>query len=220
MGLAFLFRKRRFCPSTLSRRVRYVHYRSSFSPDLCSRRCSDWASAPFARRLASSVCFIPLYRSAEWGQLHSVFSADPDRHDPSWALNRPARLCALPPWFCNAIRIKPAFLWFDLWGFVRIYSLSSFSSSAKEHDCIKQPCSFVFCDPPGILMSALTGSLFLFLQVFQQHLAHHRAGRFGERQPQCPAAGRLQRAGYHTGAAEGLHHQLLRDGHPQPAADE
>ena len=46
-------------------------------------------------------------------------------------------------------------------------------------------------------------------QIFQQHLAHHRACRLGKRQPQCPAAGRLQRAGHHTGAAKCLHHQLL-----------
>ena len=46
-------------------------------------------------------------------------------------------------------------------------------------------------------------------QIFQQRPAHHRACSFGKRQPQCPAAGRLQRTGHHTGAAECLHHQLL-----------
>ena len=63
-------------------------------------------------------------------------------------------------------------------------------------------------------------SLFLFylrcilslpggFQIFQQRPAHHRAGSFGKRQPQRPAAGRLQRTGHHTGAAKCLHHQLL-----------
>ena len=46
-------------------------------------------------------------------------------------------------------------------------------------------------------------------QIFQQRPAHHRAGSFGKRQPQCPAAGRLQRAGHYPGAAKCLHHQLL-----------
>ena len=57
-------------------------------------------------------------------------------------------------------------------------------------------------------------------QIFQQCLAHHRVCRLGKRQPQRPAAGRFQRAGHHTGAAECLHHQFLRDGHAQPAAHE
>ena len=43
-------------------------------------------------------------------------------------------------------------------------------------------------------------------QIFQQCPAHHRACRLGKRQPQCPATGRLQWAGHHTGAAECLHH--------------
>ena len=46
-------------------------------------------------------------------------------------------------------------------------------------------------------------------QIFQQRPAHHRACRLGKRQPQRPAAGRSQRTGHHTGAAECLHHQLL-----------
>ena len=36
-------------------------------------------------------------------------------------------------------------------------------------------------------------------QIFQQCPAHHRVRRLGKRQPQRPVAGRLQRAGHHTG---------------------
>ena len=58
------------------------------------------------------------------------------------------------------------------------------------------------------------------LQVFKQHPAHHGADGFGKGQPRCPVAGRFQRTRRHARAAEGLHHQLLRDSHAHAASHE
>ena len=59
---------------------------------------------------------------------------------------------------------------------------------------------------------------FLLLQIFQKRSAYHRVGSFGKGKAQGSAAGGLKRARYHPRAAEGLHHQLLRNGNAQPAA--